>query len=105
MKLDKLVYSKLLGRPYHPTARRFEAERRLALDSAQVVVAKVMDIINVGSVVDVGCGAGDWLSVFAHRGVKKLLASTGPTSTVVGSPSTRPASSRGISMSRWLAWN
>ena len=77
MKLDKFVYSKLLGRPYHQTARRFEAQRRLVLDSAQVVVAKVLDIVNVGSVVDVGCGTGDWLSVFAQRGVEKIVGLDG----------------------------
>lgn len=77
MKLDKFVNSKLLGRPYHETVRRFEADRRLRLDSADVVVAKVMDIVNARSVVDVGCGTGEWLSVFAQRGVEKIVGFDG----------------------------
>jgi SAM-dependent methyltransferase len=77
MKLDQLIYSKLLGRPYHPTARRFEEERQLALDSATAVVAKINDIMPVGSVVDVGCGVGNWLSVFAQQGADRIIGIDG----------------------------
>src|SRR5690348_16977335 len=77
MKLDRLTYSKLLGRPYHPTTRRFEAERRLTLEAAQVIVARVMDMIPARSVVDVGCGVGNWLSVFAQHGVEKIVGLDG----------------------------
>lgn len=77
MKLDQFVYSKLLRRPYHPTKRRFEADRQLTLSSARSVIAKVMDIIPMRSVVDVGCGTGQWLSVFAERGVETFTGIDG----------------------------
>jgi SAM-dependent methyltransferase len=77
MKLDHLIYSKLLGRPYHPTGRRFEEDRRLALDSAAVVVAKINEITPARSVVDVGCGVGNWLSVFAKQGAEKIVGIDG----------------------------
>jgi hypothetical protein len=77
MKLDHLICSKLRGRPYHPTVRRFEEERQLALDSAAVVVAKVNEIMPVYAVVDVGCGVGNWLSVFAQHGADRIVGIDG----------------------------
>lgn len=77
MKLDHLISVKLLGRPYHPTGRRFEEDRRLALASAGVVVAKVKEITSVRTVVDVGCGVGNWLSVFKQHGAETILGVDG----------------------------
>jgi hypothetical protein len=77
MKLDHLLYSRLLGRPYHPGARRFEAMRQSALASAGVVVSHVLDITPARSVIDVGCWTGLWLSVFAQRGVERIVGVDG----------------------------
>lgn len=44
--------------------------REGCLRSAQVVVPMVMDLLDPSSVIDVGCGEGLWLSVFAQHGAK-----------------------------------
>jgi hypothetical protein len=43
-----------------------------SMDSARVVVPLLLTIVNVTSVVDVGCGRGAWLKVFREHGVKTL---------------------------------
>lgn len=45
--------------------------------SAEVVVPIVMDLVRPSSVVDVGCGTGIWLSVFARHGVIDILGVDG----------------------------
>jgi SAM-dependent methyltransferase len=45
--------------------------------SAKEVVPIVMDLVHPKSVVDVGCGVGTWLSVFAENGVKDILGVDG----------------------------
>jgi|SRR5215216_1109019 len=42
---------------------------RLARSSAEVMVPMVIELVQPSSVVDVGCGTGDWLSVFREHGV------------------------------------
>ncbi|HVW76158.1 MAG TPA: class I SAM-dependent methyltransferase [Alloacidobacterium sp.] len=40
-----------------------------ALRSAQIVVPLVMDWLKIKSILDVGCGAGAWLSVYQRQGI------------------------------------
>jgi SAM-dependent methyltransferase len=51
----------------------FLAGGQIAYRSARVVVPLLMDLIHPRSVVDVGCGAGAWLSVFHQHGVDDYL--------------------------------
>jgi hypothetical protein len=48
-----------------------------SLRSARVVVPLVMDLVAPRSIVDVGCGSGAWLSVFAAAGVRDLIGLEG----------------------------
>ncbi|MBP3960472.1 methyltransferase domain-containing protein [Gemmata sp. G18] len=41
--------------------------------SAHVIVPMVLDLIHPKSVVDVGCGLGAWLAVFAENGVTDIM--------------------------------
>jgi SAM-dependent methyltransferase len=43
-----------------------------SLESAGIVVPLLLALVNVTSVVDVGCGRGTWLRVFGEHGVKTL---------------------------------
>ncbi len=45
--------------------------------SASIVAPIIIDLLQPQSVVDVGCGLGDWLSVFQENGVKKILGIDG----------------------------
>jgi SAM-dependent methyltransferase len=45
--------------------------------SADVVVPLVVDLLEVRSVVDLGCGVGAWLSVFCAHGVSDVLGIDG----------------------------
>lgn len=47
----------------------YDAHRDGAIRSAQMVAPLVLDLVNPQSVIDVGCGTGDWLSVFAKSGI------------------------------------
>src|SRR5215208_2273917 len=40
--------------------------------SARVVVPLVLELVQARSVIDVGCGTGDWLSVFQENGVTDI---------------------------------
>jgi SAM-dependent methyltransferase len=46
-------------------------------ESALEVVPFLIDLLNPQSVVDLGCGLGDWLSVFQKNGVEKILGIDG----------------------------
>ncbi len=48
-----------------------------SLLSAKVVVPLVVDLVRPGSVVDVGCATGAWLSVFHDHGVKTVVGLDG----------------------------
>ena len=39
---------------------------------------RVLELLPVKSVVDVGCGDGNWLSAFARRGVADIYGIDGP---------------------------
>ncbi|MBX9974026.1 methyltransferase domain-containing protein [Cytobacillus firmus] len=62
-----LVYSKEFFNKYEKESRK----------SAEQIVPIVMDLINPLSVVDVGCGVGNWLSVFRNNGVEEILGIDG----------------------------
>ncbi len=54
-------------------SRQFYAAQALAARaSAEVVVPIVCELIQPGSVVDVGCGTGAWLSVFSAHGIADI---------------------------------
>jgi SAM-dependent methyltransferase len=40
--------------------------------SASIIVPLIMELVRPNSVVDIGCGTGDWLSEFKRRGVTKI---------------------------------
>jgi SAM-dependent methyltransferase len=67
----------LFRRPYQPSDRRYENARRSGLDSAVAAVPHVLDIIPTRSIVDIGCGTGLWLSIFAQRGVERVIGIDG----------------------------
>src|SRR5665213_1053141 len=49
-----------------------------AQTSAREIIPPLLDLIDVRSVVDVGCGDGGWLSVFRASGVEDILGIDGP---------------------------
>ncbi len=51
----------------------FEQRDQQSRHSAQAVVPIVMQLLSPGSVVDLGCGVGTWLSVFKEQGVGRVL--------------------------------
>ena len=58
--------------------RRFQAHAALgSARSARVVVPLVNGLVQPGSVVDVGCGAGSWLAEFRRQGVADELGIDG----------------------------
>ncbi len=50
----------------------FNQRSAAALESARVVVPVVMSLLKPGSVLDVGCARGEWLSVFREHGIEKV---------------------------------
>jgi SAM-dependent methyltransferase len=63
------------GTPY--THEWFEAISGGSRLSAEAVVPIVLELVHAGSVVDVGCGTGTWLSVFQARGVEDVIGIDG----------------------------
>ena len=61
----------------HYDATFYDIFEQGSLRSAERVVPIVTDLLRPGSVVDVGCGTGLWLSVFAQRGVPDVLGIDG----------------------------
>jgi SAM-dependent methyltransferase len=55
------------------TAEYYEYIRQSARSSARVVAPLVFDLVRPRSVIDVGCGTGKWLSVFAAIGAEQIL--------------------------------
>ena len=49
-----------------------------SVESAQVAVPLIVDAVAPASVVDVGCGLGQWLAVFRRHGVDTVLGYDGP---------------------------
>jgi hypothetical protein len=58
--------------------RHYFADHRAgAHASAQSMVPHIVQLMRPGSVVDIGCGLGAWLSVFGEHGVSELLGVDG----------------------------
>jgi SAM-dependent methyltransferase len=55
----------------------FEAIRRTSRTSAEIIAPIVCELVGPTSVVDVGCGTGDWLDVFTKQGVNDYLGIDG----------------------------
>jgi hypothetical protein len=55
----------------------FDEQREGSIASARHVVPIVMELIQPRSVVDVGCGTGTWLSVFAEHRVVDFIGIDG----------------------------
>ncbi|MBO0349881.1 class I SAM-dependent methyltransferase [Phormidium pseudopriestleyi FRX01] len=55
----------------------YENQQQGSVESAQVVVPMIQNLIQPQSVVDVGCGVGSWLSVFDACGVEDYLGIDG----------------------------
>lgn len=49
-----------------------------SLSSARVAVPRILTLVTAQRVVDVGCGTGAWLSVFAELGVSDIRGVDGP---------------------------
>ena len=62
-------------RPY--SASFFSGQSSGSKRSAEAVVPLVLEMVPAGSVVDVGCGVGTWLSVFRANGIVDLLGIDG----------------------------
>ncbi|MBA3472701.1 MAG: methyltransferase domain-containing protein [Rubrobacter sp.] len=63
----------------HPyTEDYYAARKELIRSSARVVVPLVLDLVQPRSVIDVGCGTGDWLSTFREHGVEDIWGIDGP---------------------------
>jgi SAM-dependent methyltransferase len=55
----------------------YEERRAGAAKSAAAIVPLVLQVLPARSVVDVGCGEGDWLAAFQRAGVEDLLGVDG----------------------------
>jgi hypothetical protein len=65
----------MLTPPYNRSF--FEAQAVESLTSAREIVPELLKVLEPRSVVDVGCGVGTWLSVFAASGVTEILGIDG----------------------------
>src|SRR6516225_27125 len=60
------------------TSNFFQTIAPSAVDSARVIVPRLIDLVRPRSVVDVGCGTGSWLRVFKEHGIDDVLGIDGP---------------------------
>lgn len=49
-----------------------------SLASAKEIIPLILEYINPDSVIDIGCGQGEWLSVWKLHGVQKIMGYDGP---------------------------
>jgi SAM-dependent methyltransferase len=56
----------------------YQTANRQSLTSARVCVPLILDLLNPVSVIDVGCGQGEWLSAFVSQGIGDALGVDGP---------------------------
>lgn len=68
------TYPKSL-KPY--TNAFYDETQMISVRSAEQIVPLVLDLLDVQSAVDLGCGTGSWLSVFARHGVPEILGVDG----------------------------
>lgn len=55
----------------------YAANRQQATESSQSIVPLILDLIQPASVVDVGCGTGEWLATFQQLGVSDVVGIDG----------------------------
>ena len=55
----------------------FEGQSGGSRRSAERIVPLVMELVRPGSVIDIGCGVGTWLSVFREHGARRVLGVDG----------------------------
>jgi SAM-dependent methyltransferase len=62
------------GKFYNP---KFYRELASAQESAREILPLVLDIVKPGSVIDIGCGTGNWLAIAHELGVRDILGVDG----------------------------
>jgi SAM-dependent methyltransferase len=63
------------GKYYNP---KFYRELASAQESAREILPLVLDIVKPGSVIDIGCGTGNWLAIAQELGAGEILGVDGP---------------------------
>jgi 2-polyprenyl-3-methyl-5-hydroxy-6-metoxy-1,4-benzoquinol methylase len=67
-----------VSRPRAPYTRGYYKKKQVAARrSAEEVIPLVLELLQPASAVDVGCGAGTWLSVLVEHGVRDILGLDG----------------------------
>ena len=56
----------------------YELIAHTARPAAEAVVPLVLEHVRPGSVIDYGCGTGDWLAVFLEHGIREVVGVDGP---------------------------
>ena len=65
------------GHAHRYSAGFFSGHSGAVRSSAEILVPLVMDLVGPRSVIDVGCGIGDWLAVFSEHGVADVVGVDG----------------------------
>lgn len=63
------------GKYYNP---KFYRELASSQESAREILPLVLDVIKPASVIDIGCGSGNWLAIAHQLGVRDILGIDGP---------------------------
>ena len=63
------------GKYYNP---KFYRELASAQESAREVLPLVFEVVKPASVIDIGCGTGNWLAIAHELGVSEILGVDGP---------------------------
>ena len=61
----------------HYTEEYYSSIARGARSSAEIMVPLVIELVQPTSVIDVGCGSGEWLAVFRENGVEDVVGVDG----------------------------
>jgi SAM-dependent methyltransferase len=56
---------------------KFYENRGVIFDSANAIIPHLLQLVDVKSVIDVGCGPGEWLSTFRQHGVTDIVGYDG----------------------------
>jgi SAM-dependent methyltransferase len=62
------------GKYYNP---KFYRELASAQDSAREILPLVIDVVKPASIIDIGCGTGNWLAIAHELGVRDILGVDG----------------------------
>ncbi|MBT6914425.1 MAG: class I SAM-dependent methyltransferase [Candidatus Marinimicrobia bacterium] len=55
----------------------YKRRKSLSIESANIIVPIVNDLISPESIIDLGCGTGDWLYCFIENGIKDVVGVDG----------------------------